>query len=299
MSDVISAEVGYLEPKYVDQLRNRLGVGLTASDIDFTNPSTLFQKMAALTKKLMANGTLKAILANQVYKSPQQTQEQLIANGVLDYASGGSKLPTSPVAALATIQAMIAGASNAWVTLVVVNLGDQPLELAEEPVEEHCSLAVQPAVMAGTDQMDPPHKIGGGTGKLKAWINSPIQAGLSRGSGSVGVWRFNHPTGSLYGSCGSLRLTYDKYKMDVLIGGEWSLTTIFYKAINSYSAAFSPSGTKKAQSFLDDSVVGKSFGNTIQTSTQSKDASFSITAGCENQKADDHVVVVIVDAQET
>jgi hypothetical protein len=299
MSDVINAEVGYLEPKYVDQIRNRLGVGVTASDIDFSNPSTLFQKMAALTKKLMANGTLKTILANQVYRSPQQTQEQLVANAVLDYESGGSKIPNSPVAALATIQAMIAGASNAWVTLVVVNLGDQSLELAEEPVEEHCSLGVQPAVMAGIDQLDPPNKIGGGTGPLKAWINSPIQAGLSRGWGSVGVWRFNHPTGSLYGACGSLRLTYQKYKMDVLIGGEWSLTTIFYTPINSYSAAFSASGTKSAKTFLDDSVVGKSFGNLIQTSLQSGKASFSITAGCENQKADDHVVVVIVDAQGT
>ncbi len=299
MSGVVDAEVGYLEPKYIDQLRNRLGVGLTASDLDFTNPSTLFQKMAAVTKKLMANGTLKAILANQVYKSPPQTQQQLVANGVLDYESGGSKVPNSPVAVLAAIQGMIAGASNAWVTLVVVNLGDQPLELAEEPVAVHCSLGVQPAVMAGTDQLDPPNKIGGGTGPLKAWINSPTQAGLSRGWGSVGVWRFNHPTGSLYGSCGALRLTYSKYKMDVLIGGEWSLTTIFYTPVNSYSAAFSQSGTKTAQTFLDDAVVSKSFGGLIQTSTQSGKVSFSITAGCENQKADDHVVVVIVDAQGT
>jgi len=296
MSDVINAEVGYLEPKYVDQIRNRLGVGVTASDIDFSNPSTFFQKMAALTKKLMANGTLKAILANQVYRSPQQTQEQLVANAVLNL---GSKTGIAPLAAVATIAALVVGASNAWVTLVVVNLGDQPLELAEEPVAVHCTLGVQPAVMAGTDQLDPPNKIGGGTGPLKAWINSPIQAGLSRGWGSVGVWRFNHPTGSLYGACGSLRLTYQKYKMDVLIGGEWSLTTIFYTPINSYSAAFSPSGTKLGQKFLDDAVVGKSFGGLIQTSMQSGNVSFSLTAGCENQKAEDHAVVVIVDAQET
>ena len=150
------------------------------------------------------------------FKGPTQTDWQNAANAML--SPDKVKQAGAGAIVVGLVAAAISGASDASVTLVVLNLGDQPLELAETPSDFHGYFAVQPAVIGGTKRLDPPNRLGGGAGPLTAWVNSPIQAGMD-GYATVGVWRFNHQSSALFTniSC-ALRLTYKSIRYGCVAG---------------------------------------------------------------------------------
>jgi len=308
MGDVTDSVVGFLEAKYVDQIRNHMGVGLVIDQAKLKADPLHYG--LGLVAQRNANGSLQDIISKQVYKSPTQTSGQAVPNMLISAsqlckAFGGAAFPMGITLFYAGwIGSVFTGSANASVTLVVLNLGDEPLELQEEPYNPHGYPSVQPAVM-GASKLDPPNKPSGATGPLTAWICSPIQEGLA-GWASVGIWRFDHATSAMFTNVsGTLRLSYKKYGVNVLLGGQWPLNTIFTDYKDTFSAALDDTGKVTPQQFFDDHVDGKNSSKLVQASLTNDKGSFSIAAGDENSfytsntpgDAKDYFVVMIVDGK--